>query len=112
QPEDWEDSWRYSLGAEYSPGSAWTWRGGVAFDATPIPNAELRTPRVPGEDRTWVSFGFSYAMSERMSFDFAYAHLFIKDAKINNTDETFGYTLTGEFESTTDIISGQMTYRF
>jgi long-chain fatty acid transport protein len=113
QPENWEDSWRYSLGVEYSPNNVWTWRGGVAFDETPIPNAELRTPRIPGEDRTWLSFGFSYAMSERMSFDFAYAHLFVKDAKINNTEETFGlYTLTGEFESTTDIISGQVTYRF
>jgi long-chain fatty acid transport protein len=87
QPEDWEDSWRYSLGLEYSPGSAWTWRAGVAFDETPIPNAELRTPRIPGEDRTWLSFGFSYEASDNMSIDFAYAHLFVDDARINKLSD-------------------------
>ena len=116
QPEDWEDSWRYSLGLEYKPGSAWTWRAGVAFDETPIPSAELRTPRIPGEDRTWLSFGFSYEASENLSLDFAYAHLFVDDARINNTTTNLppglNYTLTGEFDSTTDIISAQMTYRF
>ena len=116
QPEDWEDSWRYSMGLEYSPGSAWTWRAGVAFDETPIPNAELRTPRIPGEDRTWLSFGFSYEASDNMSIDFAYAHLFVDDARINNTTTNLppgaNFTLTGEFDSTTDIISAQMTYKF
>lgn len=90
QPENWDDSWRYSLGLEYQPANAWTWRAGVAFDETPIPSAELRTPRIPGEDRTWLSFGFSYQASDAMSLDFAYAHLFVDDARINNTEETFG----------------------
>ncbi len=115
QPEDWEDSWRYSLGFEFSPGSAWTWRAGVAFDETPIPNAELRTPRIPGEDRTWLSFGFSYEAMENLSLDVAYAHLFVDDARINNeTTNVAGanFTLTGEFDSTTDIISAQLTYKF
>ncbi len=116
QPEDWKDSWRYSLGMEYSPGNAWTWRAGVAFDETPIPSAELRTPRIPGEDRTWVSFGFSYAASENLSFDLAYAHLFVDDARIDNTTANappgVNFTLTGEFENSTDIISAQLNYKF
>ena len=115
QPEDWEDSWRYSLGLEYSPGSVWTFRAGVALDETPIPNAELRTPRIPGDERTWLSFGFSYEASENLSFDFAYAHLFVDDAQINNTTTNLvgpNFTLTGEFDSTTDIISAQLTYKF
>ena len=112
QPENWNDSWRYSLGLEYAPGGAWTFRGGVAFDETPIPSAELRTPRIPGEDRTWLSFGASYAMGENMSLDIAYAHLFVDDSQINNTDETFGYTLTGQYENSVDLLSAQLTYTF
>jgi long-chain fatty acid transport protein len=112
QPENWDDSWRYSAGLEYKPDNAWTFRGGVALDETPIPSAELRTPRIPGEERTWLSFGLTYAPGDNMTFDLAYAHLFIDDSSINNTDETFGYTLTGEFENTTDIISAQMNYKF
>ncbi len=116
QTSDWGDSWRYSLGIEYSPGSQWTWRAGIAFDETPIPSAERRTPRIPDEDRTWLSFGFSYQASENLSIDFAYAHLFVDDAKINNTTENLppgvNFNLTGEFDSTTDILSAQLTYRF
>ena len=51
-----------------------------------------------------------------MSIDFAYAHLFVDDARINNTTTNLppgaNFTLTGEFDSTTDIISAQMTYKF
>lgn len=112
QPEEWEDAWRYSLGLEYRPGSAWTFRGGVAFDETPIPSPELRTPRIPGEDRTWVAFGASYAASDNLSIDVAYAHLFVDDARINNTDASFGYTLTGDYENSVDIVSAQVSYRF
>lgn len=112
QPEDWDDSWRYSVGLEYHRDKAWTYRAGVAFDEEPIPSAERRTPRIPGEDRTWLSFGFSYTPSENMTLDVAYAHLFVEDAKINNTDENFGFTLTGEYENTVDILSAQLSYRF
>ncbi|MDX1592805.1 MAG: outer membrane protein transport protein [Gammaproteobacteria bacterium] len=112
QPENWDDTWRYSLGIEFSPDTAWTWRGGVAFDETPIPSAELRTPRVPGEDRTWLSLGFSWAPSEKLQVDFAYAHLFVDDSRIDNVDASFGYTLTGEYENSVDIVSAQLSYRF
>ncbi len=52
---------------------------------------------------------------ENLSLDVAYAHLFVDDARINNeTTNVAGanFTLTGEFDSTTDIISAQLTYKF
>jgi hypothetical protein len=39
-------------------------RAGVAFDESPIPSEQRRTPRIPGADRTWLTFGAGYQFSE------------------------------------------------
>ncbi|GAB4165406.1 MAG: outer membrane protein transport protein [Geothermobacteraceae bacterium] len=117
--ENWDDSWRLSLGAEYGVNDALTLRFGVAFDETPIPDAAHRTPRIPGEDRYWVATGFNYGFSDNISLDFGYAHLFVKDAKIDKQagvnpagEDFFRGDLVGEFENSVDIASLQLNWNF
>lgn len=110
-PEQWDDSMRYSLGLNYAYSDRWTLRTGIAFDETPIPSAELRTPRIPGNDRRWLAFGASYRHSDEMVFDIGYAHLFVSDTPINNTNSTAA-TLTGTYESSVDILSAQVRWTF
>jgi len=109
--ENWKDNMRYSLGGTYHASEALTLRAGVAFDETPIPD-NYRTPRIPGNDRTWVAFGAGYTF-ESMSFDFGYAHLFVADGTINlvDTTNTRG-DLSGSFDNSVDIISAEMSYKF
>ncbi|HSO19351.1 MAG TPA: outer membrane protein transport protein, partial [Desulfosarcina sp.] len=57
---EWDDTWRYSLGGIFRPIDPLELRAGVAFDETPIPDARRRTPRIPGADRIWVTFGAGY----------------------------------------------------
>jgi long-chain fatty acid transport protein len=116
---NWGDSSRYSIGAAYAPvSSPWVFRAGVALDETPIPNAESRTPRIPGEDRLWVTLGTSYRPSDKLSIDFGYAHLFVDDPKINKSagapgDEDFlRGSLQGSYDASTDIVSAQLQYRY
>ncbi|MFA7386129.1 MAG: outer membrane protein transport protein, partial [Thiohalobacteraceae bacterium] len=109
--EDWDNSMRYALGVNYRHNSAWLLRAGVAFDEEPIPNAERRTPRIPGNDRTWVAIGANYRYSDALSFDLGYAHLFVDDTAIDHTDEN-GFTLTGEYENTVNILSAQVNWTF
>ena len=91
-------------------------RTGLAYDETPIPSAERRTPRIPGNDRTWLSFGMSYIIDNQSSVDIGYSHLFIDDTEINNTLETsisaLNATLTGTYEASVDIISVQWNRKF
>ena len=114
--EDWDDTWRYSLGMNYRYSDALTLRAGVAYDEEPIPSAARRTPRIPGNDRTWLALGFGYAPSADLQFDFGYAHLFVKDADIDNTLETLNpaanHTLSGSYEADVDIFSAQVTWKF
>lgn len=110
-PEQWDNTYRYSLGLSYRYNDRWTLRTGVALDETAIPSAELRTPRIPGNDRRWVALGATYRHSDRMQFDVGYAHLFVSDTPINNTNAT-NATLVGEFESSVDIVSAQVRMQF
>jgi long-chain fatty acid transport protein len=111
--EDWDDSFRYSIGLSYILNEKIKLRTGVAYDETPIKNAERRTPRIPGEDRIWTALGLTWKATPQLSFDVAYAHLFIDDPKINNTTEaTVEHTLQGEYDASVDIVSAQVNYIF
>ena len=105
---------RYSVGVNYKYNSTWIFRGGLALDETPIRSAEQTTARIPGNDRTWLSFGVGYAPGGNWSFDAGYSHLFISDTKIesNTGASSSNATLIGEYESTVDIFSAQANYHF
>jgi long-chain fatty acid transport protein len=105
--ENWEDGYRYSLGANYRFDDKLTLRGGVAFDETPVPDAH-RTARIPDEDRTWIAIGAQYRFSPKSILDVGYAHLFVKDASIDEG----AVHLKGSYESSVDILSAQLTLNF
>lgn len=107
--ENWRDSYRYSVGANYRLNDKLTLRGGAAYDETPVSGA-FRTVRIPDESRTWLAFGAQYRLSDKTALDFGYAHLFVKEAKINKTEN--GVTLTGKYDSSVDILSAQLTHNF
>lgn len=109
KPEDWENSMRYGLGLTYQHNDKWQFRTGVAYDETPIPGSDRRTARIPGTDRKWVAFGASYHYSDNIVIDAAYAHLFMDDPSINETDDN-GYNLRGEYDASVDIVGLQLRW--
>ena len=107
--QNWDDSYRYSLGANYRFSDKLTLRGGVAYDETPVSDA-FRTARIPDEDRTWIAFGAQYRLSDKSALDFGYAHLFVKDADIDKLENLV--RLTGTYDASVDILSAQYTHSF
>lgn len=113
--ENWKDSTRFSAGAIYKANEKLTLRTGVAYDNTPIPSEEYRTPRIPDEDRFWVALGAGYKFSERLGLDFGYAHLFVKDPVINKNptgEDAPRGGLKGTYDASVDIVSVQLAYNF
>ncbi|HHJ17534.1 MAG TPA: hypothetical protein ENJ80_12630 [Gammaproteobacteria bacterium] len=106
--ESWDDVWRFAVGVDYRHNSAWTFRAGTAFDESPIPDSN-RTARIPGEDRIWVSLGFSYQATPTLGVDVGYSHLFIDDPKLRENTPTAG-TLTGDYDASVDILSAQVVW--
>jgi long-chain fatty acid transport protein len=114
-PYNWDDVWRLSLGANYHMNQQWTFRAGVAYDESPIAD-EFRTPRLPDEDRVWLSFGAQYRHSQQMVFDVGFTYIFVDDPSMNDFggDPTFRRAglLRGNYDSNVMILSAGLTYRF
>lgn len=111
--ENWKDTMRYALGLSYRLNDSIKLRSGLAYDESPVPDAQHRTPRIPDNNRTWIALGMTYTRSERISFDMGYAHLFVKDSTVNNTTEAaIAHNLQGTYENSVDMLSAQMNYRF
>ncbi len=108
KPEDWENSMRYGIGLSYQHNDKWQFRTGIAYDETPIPNSQRRTARIPGTDRKWVAFGASYHYSDNIVIDAAYAHLFMDDPRIDESEGV--YNLRGDYDASVDIVGLQLRW--
>lgn len=109
--ESWKNVWRVAVGASYKAAGPWTWRMGVAYDQEPIPDAERRTPRIPGNDRKWLAAGFTYQPEKKFSVDAGFAHLFVSDTPINNTT-SLSHVLNGTYKNEVNILSAQLNWTF
>jgi long-chain fatty acid transport protein len=112
-PENFRNTWRGSVGANYHYSDEWMFRGGLAFDQSPIRDAQ-RTPRLPDNDRTWVSFGAQYKFSPQLALDAGYTYIFIKDPSINQnagSTPTSGL-INGTYKANVNILAAQLTYTF
>ena len=112
-PENFDDAWRFAVGANYRHNDKWMFRGGIAFDQTPV-NTHDRTPRLPDEDRWWISFGAQYKWNANLKFDAGFTYIDSKKATISqNAGNPARYgLLQGNYEAYTTIFSMQATYTF
>jgi long-chain fatty acid transport protein len=83
-PFQYSDGYFYSLGGEYIVDPSLTLRAGVAFETSPITD-DVRTPRLPDNDRMWYSAGLSYKPPQfrGVTFDLGYSYIDVKDTPIN-----------------------------
>lgn len=109
-PNNWHDTFRYSLGIDYAVSEAWKLRAGVSYDPSPV-DGTYRSPRIPDSNRTWLAIGASFKASEAIDFDIGYAHLFVDDSNIDLSSSTSG-NLRGKVDSDVDIIGLQLTWKF
>jgi len=111
-PENWRNTYRVSVGANYRYNDAWKLRGGVAYDRSPVRD-EFRTPRVPDANRTWLAFGAQYKPTRNGTVDFGFAHLFVKDASISKNELAGGGgNLVGKYDNNVNILSVQYSHAF
>lgn len=106
----WHDGWFFSIGAEHRYSEKLTVRGGVAYELSPIQNADERTLRTPDADRIWLSLGATYKWNEKITLDFAYSHIFVGDAPIDRTEGAGAAAVRfiGSADTSVDILSGSL----
>jgi len=106
--ENWNDTWRVAVGANYRYADQWKFRFGVAVDQSPVSD-QYRTVRIPDNDRTWLAIGAQYKLSEKAALDVGYARIFVKDAQIN---QTVVLPVQGAYSAKVDILGIQYTQGF
>lgn len=128
EEEGWKNVSRFSLGLDWEYNEDWTFRAGIAYDESPIPDPDpatfgqavapgfefdaSRTARLPGADRRWIAFGATWKMNEHTEISAAWDHLYLNDdIPFDHTGST-GDRVVGFYEADADILSLQMRHIF
>lgn len=103
-PENFHNSWRVALGANYRFNPKWMLRVGGGYDQTPTNNTD-RNIRLPDVDRWALAAGAHYQMKPNIGFDLGYTHLFSgSKTTIHSTQQ-----LSAENSFTVDSDSGHFS---
>lgn len=107
----WQDTWLFTIGADYMINNAWTVRAGVGYETSPIDDESRRTALIPDSERLWLSIGATWHVTENLQGDFGFTWLHgVGDAPLY--DKPDGKRV-GEFDTLDAYLFGaQMVYRF
>ncbi len=111
EPFNWEDSNFHSIGAEFMLSDALTLRAGVARDNTPT-NDEARTPRLPDQNRDWISVGVTWNASDALEVSGGYTRILVDDPTVNGVLSSSHSRLTGSYETDVNLFGVAAQYRF
>ncbi|QUJ68292.1 outer membrane protein transport protein [Photobacterium sp. GJ3] len=100
--EDYDDTFRYAIGATYKVNPQWTIRGGYAFDE----QAGKPTLSIPDTDRNWFSAGATYNFNADLSLDIGLAYLIAEEISFSEEGQNF------ESSGGAIISAAQANYRF
>lgn len=106
----WRDVWRYSAGMTLRQSPSLEWRFGAAFEETPVPSRERQSPRVPGDDRIWLTAGLGWTKGP-FEVDGAFTYIHSSDTEIVNQNPQ-GHLLRGDFKTGVTMLSLGLSYKF
>lgn len=107
--KNWNDVFRYQLGAEYAIDQHWAIRAGYVYDSTPVDD-EYADYIVPANDRQILSLGLGYN-AERFAIDVGYAYLFFGTRRIEARPEE-GILKSNFSDGHSSTLAMSFTYRF
>lgn len=96
--EDWQDAWRYSIGAEFKTTDWLKLRAGYAYDESPV-KENMRHLSIPDADRNWYTLGASFDLKEAGGIDVSFVYLDGGSAKVSETSAV-GTRFDGKLSST------------
>lgn len=107
-PANWSDGWFFSAGGEYDLNPGMTLRAGIAYEISPVDDPTKRLTSIPDNDRVWLSAGASVKLTESISADFAYSHVFVKNGDFERVGPVSRLTYEGMTEAQVDIFAASL----
>jgi len=87
-PENYRNTWSYSIGADADISPTWTLRAGVERDLSPVQDSQ-RDARVPDSDRWTFAMGATHAFSKAFSVDVAANYLALANGAIDRNTAAY-----------------------
>ncbi len=117
--ENWEDNYRFAVGATYQLQPKLALRSGIAYDTSAVSDKN-RTITIPETNRTWLSVGASYDWTKDFSLDTGFTYILAEDASIeesrgyasDDSAQAVGGKFVGETTGSVWLIGVQANYRF
>lgn len=112
----WKNVWNVSVGMDYTYSENWTFRTGIGFDESPVPNSHERTTAIADNDRWEIALGASYKKSA-WTFDMGYMFLYLPHYKVRNDRHNLNnvgsvYPIEAEYHTTAHVLGLQVQYSF
>lgn len=122
----WRNTYKVAVGASYQITDPLQLRFGVAYDQSPVRNADTRMSTLPDADRIWLSLGGRYDIAPQHTVNLAYSYVRVKNTSAN-VNGWCGGTAAGagsqacvssrthgsaKFKSHSHILGLQYTYKF
>ncbi len=103
--KDWDETWRFSVGAEYQFNENWAAQLGLTHDESPVPHETSDSVLPPG-DRDQIGLGFTYGKDNwKISADYMLVYIHSTDRSV------MGYPCDVR-EARTDTIGLTYSYNF
>lgn len=111
--QNYSDTWRVAVGANYHVNQQLMLRVGGGYDATPTNDID-RDVRLPDTDRWALSIGAHYQARPDIGLDVGYTHLFsANDPKLNRTDligTTSAFNVNAGGSSSAELVGAQLVW--
>ena len=104
---DYKNAWRAALGTHYKYDEVWTFKGGLAYDKSPV-SSQQKSVRTPDADRWWLALGARYKINEAFTVDAGYSHLFFKNPGIIDIDGA--RRVVGTAKASANLLGVQLTW--
>lgn len=112
----WKNAWNFSLGMDYYHSENWTFRTGIGFDESPVPNSYERTTAIADNDRWEIALGASYKQNA-WTFDMGYMFLYLPHYSVHNDRHDLNNNpsvdpIDARYHTTAHVLGLQVQYSF
>lgn len=111
-PENYQDTWNVSVGADYYVTDRITLRGAVGYDQTPVED-KTRNVQLPDNDRYIIALGGHFQATKAVGVDLGWSHFFFHQVNINPPPQAMGgqtVTVNGNVKGGADVLAVQATW--
>ena len=108
----WNDTWRVALGASYKTSNVCKLKFGIAYDQSPVPDAERRLVSLPDDNRVLFSVGTQWKPVKTSALDIGLGYVYMKGPDINNNQDPTRGIVKGTYNNSAFILGAQYSMSF